>query len=165
MWPPASLPALLLPVAVLALSGCGSDAASLPTPSPTVPTTATVVPMGTAIQTTKGTVTVFSYEAPATPGSEGTPFAGDEFAVVDVQGCGGANADATTGITPAAFHLEIGHFTVHPADKDAREPALAVTRLAAGRCARGWITFEIPAGSKPAYVIFTGSKVVGWRVP
>jgi len=150
----------------LAVAACGGTAV-IPqaTPSPTPPTTGTVVPMGMTVDTSKGSVTVHAFEIPAGPGSEGTPFAGDVFGAADVEACGGLKADNTTGVTPGAFHLEIGHFTVHPTTTDAKEPALGTTPLKAGQCVRGWITFEVPQGAKVAYVIFTGSKVVAWRVP
>jgi hypothetical protein len=158
------LPLAAAGVAAL-LAACGGDAALVPTPSPTVPTTATVVPMGSRIDTAKGTIVVHSYEEPASAGAdEATPFPGDAYAAIDVEACGGANADRNTGIVPSAFHLEIGHFVAHPADHQVRQPVLETTQLAAGHCARGWITFEIPQGARTAFVIFTGTKVVAWRV-
>lgn len=157
--------AALAALAALPACGSGTEALTSTTPTPTMPTTGTVVPMGMQIDTTRGTVTVHAVEAPATSdGDDGTPFAGDEFVAADVEACGGAHADKTTGITPGAFHLELGHFVAHPAQAQVRQPVLRSTVLGAGRCVRGWVTFEIPQGAKVAYVIFTGSKVVAWRV-
>jgi hypothetical protein len=153
-------------VAALGVVACGSGSvAETPSPTATLPTTGTVVPMGMKVDTSKGSVTVHAFVLPAGPGSEATPFPGDVYGAADVEACAGPTADNRTGVTPAAFHLEIGHFTVHPAKADAKEPALATTPLKAGQCTRGWITFEVPEGSKVAYVIFTGTKVVAWRVP
>jgi hypothetical protein len=163
---PAAARAALCALAGLALAACGSGTAEpVASPTPTVPTTGTVVPMGMTVQTSKGTVTVHALVEPAGPGGEGTPFPGDVFAAADIEACGGPTADSHTGITPAAFHLEIGHFSVHPASVDAKEPGLAISRLAPGKCVRGWVTFEVPGGAKVAYVIFAGTKVVAWRVP
>jgi uncharacterized protein DUF4352 len=163
---PAVVRTTLCAMAGLALAACGSGTAEpQATATPTLPTTGTVVPMGMTVDTTKGSVTVHTFVEPAGPGSGGTPFPGDVFAAADVEACGGPTADSRTGITPAAFHLEIGHFSIHPAAVDAREPGLASTPLSPGKCVRGWITFEVPGGSKVAYVIFAGSKVVAWRVP
>jgi len=156
--------AALAALAVLPACGSGTEALTSVTPAPTMPTSATVVPMGMQIDTSRGTVTVHALEAPASSDGDATPFAGDEFVAADVEACGGARADRTTGITPVAFHLELGHFVAHPAQAQVREPALSTTVLAPGRCARGWVTFEIPQGARVAYVIFTGSKVVAWRV-
>jgi len=92
--------------------------------------------------------------------------AGDHFVAFDVEGCAGAHADANTGITTAAFYLQLD--LKHPpynAVQPVKVPALHDTALAPGRCARGWITFEIPATPRPQFILFRGHPLTAWRVP
>lgn len=143
------------------LVGCGTTAA--PTPAPTPTPAGVVVALGTRVDTTKGSVLVDAFEA-AVAGVTATPYPGDNFTAVEVEACGGPHADASTGVTTARFHLQIGRFSVRPVAPQ-RQPALRDTPLRPGQCVRGWLTFELPQGARPAYVVFQGSEVIGWRLP
>jgi len=135
-----------------------------PTTTPaTTPSQASVTKLGTRVDTAQGNVVVYTYESPVSPAGA-TPAPGDVFADIDAEGCAGANAGPNTGIGPQAFYLQIGQSAYHPVGTS-KEPALRPTRLAAGQCARGWVTFEIPDGAKPQYAIFNSSKVVAWQIP
>ena len=164
-------PRLALFVACLAalssplLSGCASTSTVPVTPTATsTPATGEIVPMGMRVDTTKGYVIVHSY-APLVAGAAGpTPAPGDAFGAADVEACAGPTADANTGVSTVRFHLQIGKFTLRPTTP-VKLPALQDGVLAANQCARGWLTFEFPQGSKPAYIIFQSTKVIGWRIP
>lgn len=121
----------------------GASRTTPTTTTGTVPSQATVTKLGTRVDTAQGNVIVYTFEQP---------------------GCAGPNAGPNTGIGPQAFYLQIGQAAYHPISAS-KEPALRATKLAAGQCARGWVTFEIPEGAKPQYVIFNSSKVVAWQIP
>ena len=123
--------------------------------------------LGQRQKTAKGSVIVYAYDGavPATA-SQQPAQAGDVFVAFDVEGCAGANADAHTGLTAAGFYLQLD--LKHPAYNavsPVKQPALHDTALAPGRCARGWITFEIPRSLKPQFILFRGRPATAWRVP
>lgn len=148
-------------VAMAIVSGCGQ---TTPTPPPSPTPVGVIVALGTPVDTSKGSIVVHAFVAPI-PASAATPFPGDVFAAADVEACGGPHADATTGITPARIHLQVGRYSIPPSATPQRQPALRDSPLAPGHCVRGWVTFELPQGARPAYVIFQGTEVIGWRIP
>lgn len=145
-------------------SGAGNSPATAPTTTPgTAPTTATVAKLGTRVDTVQGNVIVYAYENPvSSPGA--TPRPGNVFADIDAEGCAGADAGPNAGVGPQAFRLQVGQSAYYPVGTS-KEPALRATKLAAGQCARGWVTFELPQGAKPQYALFEGSKVAAWQLP
>ena len=157
----------LAALAIGLLSGCGSDSGSTATPTPaasSTPATGEIVPMGMSVDTTKGHVVVYSYTPLTAVAGGPTPAPGDTFGAADIEACAGPNADANTGISTVRFHLQIGKFTLRPTTP-IKQPALVDAVLAPNQCARGWLTFELPQGSKPGFIIFQSTKVIGWRIP
>jgi hypothetical protein len=150
------------------LSGCGtsssSAATSVASDTPSPPATGEIVPMGMRVDTTKGHVVVYSYIPLAAGPSGPSPAPGDTFGAADIEACAGPTADANTGISTARFHLQIGKFTLR-ASAPAKQPALVDAVLAPNQCARGWLTFELPQGTKPGFIVFQSTKVIGWRIP
>ena len=153
---------VLAAAAACAVCACGGTVTST-TVAPATPPSGEIVPMGMRVDTTKGYVIVHTYEPLPTPTTGVTPAPGDSFGAADIEACAGPNADASTGVSTVRFHLQIGKFTVR-ATTSVMKPALTDTVLAPNHCVRGWLTFEIPAGSKPAYVIFQTTKVIGWQI-
>lgn len=148
-------------VGMTIVAGCGQ---TTPTPTPSPTPVGVIVALGTPVDTSKGSIVVHAFVVPISA-STATPFPGDVFAAADVEACGGPHADATTGITPARIHLQVGRYSIPPSATPQRQPALRDSPLPPGRCVRGWVTFELPQGARPAYVVFQGTEVIGWRIP
>ena len=160
-------PAITLVVA-LALAACGSGGnGATPTPNPSTSATIhlQVFKLGARANTAKGTVTVHAYDPSVPATSSVKPAEGLRFVAIDVEGCAGQNADENTGIDPLLFYLQIKTEPYYPVDQVVREPALHKTVLAPGGCARGWVTFQIPIGSKPQYALFRSSARIAWTLP
>lgn len=126
-----------------------------------------VLSLGRRQNTNKGNVIVYTYDrsVPATKDRQPS-VEGDIFIAFDIEGCAGPNADQNTGITAGLFYLQIDpkHPPYAPVDP-VRQPALHDTALAPGRCARGWVTFEVPKDLKPAYILFRGPPRTAWHLP
>ncbi|HEU5035141.1 MAG TPA: hypothetical protein VFT62_10360 [Mycobacteriales bacterium] len=67
---------------------------------------------------------------------------------------------------PNQFRLLFRDRRVIDADLDnpVRRPDLHATTLAPHSCVTGWVSFLVDNSGKPAYVVLTGSSLVGWRV-
>lgn len=182
---PSQRVATVLAGAALALGACGSTAgpdqpAALSTPTTARPSTTTSsVPAAGGSTTTStsppgpplrigddgttrdgNTVRVLTYQQPVA-GTVLEAGAGDEFAAVEAEICAGRRA--APRVSPDSFKVELsdgsrrGRSYFGP-----KEPELADTSLPSGQCARGWISFEVPEGKRPAFVVFQGSTVLRW---
>jgi hypothetical protein len=98
------------------------------------------------------TVTVFGVTYPfKSQDSLFTPGQGQEFATADVQVCAGPSG-AQSGPDPLDFDMVFSGSQTVSAEliADPRKPSLNdVNALAANQCTRGYLTFEIAAGSTP----------------
>ena len=149
-----------------------------PEQEPTLPPTTTAPQpeqfvVGDRVETSEGNfIQVYAYEQPVTPENEFiTPRDGYEFAAIDVEACAGPSPDTTgtRSINPFEFVAHMPDNTRQEADIPAREPALNHTNLPnPGDCARGWVTFQIPAGVRPVYVerggMFGGGDTIRWNI-
>jgi hypothetical protein len=149
----------------LAACGAGKNGTATPNASPSATIRLQIFKLGVRANSPKGTVVVHAYEPSVPATSSVTPSPGLRFVAIDVEGCAGKNADENTGIDPLFFYLQIERDPYYPVDQVVREPALHKTVLAPGRCARGWITFQIPVGAKPAYAFFRSTERIGWALP
>lgn len=109
------------------------------------------------------TVTVYSYTSPVQPDGELIqPKAGNQFAAIDVEGCAGSvevtgeSGNTQMGFNPFSFALQMPDNTRLQPSIPVVEPALYAANLSAGDCLRGNVSFEIPQGQTPHYVLFTG---------
>jgi hypothetical protein len=150
---------------VLALTACGNGATPTPNASSSATIRLQVFKLGARADTPKGTVAVHAYDPSVPATSSVKPAEGLRFVAIDVEGCAGKNADENTGIEPILFYLQIEAQPYYPVDQVVREPALHNTVLAPGRCARGWITFQIPSGGKPQYALFRSAARIAWVLP
>lgn len=138
-------------------------------PTPSIPTIRGIVVLnlGQWQTTAKGRVNVHAYDRNVPSTADRQPAnQGDVFVAFDVEGCAGPNADQNTGITTGLFYVQLD--LKHPpynAVAPVKQPALHDTALAPGRCARGWITFEVPANLLPEDILFRGSPPTAWRLP
>lgn len=111
--------------------------------------------VGDRMETARGNfVQVFSYEQPVLPPDGFTPpSTGQEFAVIDVEACAGPTDEAGRAVNPFDFELVMPDNTRRQAEIPVREPALNYVELPkAGDCARGFVSFQVPAGQRPAYI-------------
>jgi hypothetical protein len=106
------------------------------------------------------TTTVYSYTDPAQPSNTiWTPTPGTRYAAIDVEGCAGpVEVTGPDGNTQMAFNgflfgLQMPDNTRIPPGVPAIDPVLPATNLPAGECVRGNVTFEVPEGQTPSYVV------------
>jgi Domain of unknown function (DUF4352) len=124
--------------------------------------------VGDKIAYDKGeSVQVYSYEQPAEAPRFGSPSAGTEFAVADVEICAIASADAA--YNPLGFAVQAPDNRQYraPLVPSPRTPALQSGTLpAGGGCVRGWVLLEAPIGVRPAFVVwnYPGYDAVKWAI-
>jgi hypothetical protein len=162
------LPTIILAaVLIAALGGCASDTSGTgrPNPSTSKSVQLTIYRLGAKAKTTKGSVTIHGYDGAVPPSNNVVPASGNRFVAIDVEGCAGAEADQDTGIEPLLFYLQLKSQPIYPIDQIVKEPALHKTALAPGRCARGWVTFQVPSESKPEYAFFRSLSRIAWVLP
>lgn len=140
-----------------------------PTPKPTVKVGDTIVFPGGG----KGTVYALD-QAVQPPDKYTTPKQGFHFAAADVQQCASPTLAAgnIVDVNPFNYQLQMADNTRLEADISVKEPALHDTKLGAGDCVRGWITYQVPDGGKIADVVFSAvggpnnqPLIVKWEVP
>lgn len=182
----AGLAGLLL----LAMAACSGDrgggASPTSAPAPTTAPTTTIVsttlntgqvlntsspptttqpagnPIGTEIRTALGnTVTAYAYQAVPTDRTSPTPAAGTTYAAVDVGGC---VATGNEGPDPQYFELVMPDASRLRPAVAVKQPPLRETRLAAGECIRGWITYEIPTAARPVALVYNASSLIRWTI-
>ena len=155
-------------VAVAAtIAGCGSDHANRPTnrrTTPAPPATPARPSAGPPValqqkNTVGNTVeaTAFAYKQPSVTAGPSGP-AGYTWGSADVQVCTLANAKSNVTVDWKTWSLRFADNSVVPAsDKNddafpRPEYPFASQPLANGQCVRGWITFSVPANSRPTTV-------------
>lgn len=174
------LPALLLAAALV--GGCSAEAhkdegapaergATKPAPVP--------ARLGTAQKssTPEGDVTVTAYAYRALASTSPPERRGYGYAGVDIRTCL-TRAAAQVSVSWAPWSLRFADDTVAEpvttwSDDAFRVPLFpAVDRqVRAGQCVRGWAVFEVPAGKRPAGVVYAPSDVsaapapLEWAVP
>lgn len=173
---PLVLAAALLPV----LAGCGSGHDAKPSAGRTGPARPsgahrpTPGPPGSLGQkiTVGGTVdaTVYDYKQPSVTGGAGPGPAGYTWGSADVQVCTHSGATATVTVDWETWALRYADNSIVEAttktDDAFPQPLYPVKshEVPAGQCVRGWITFAVPAGTKPTLVEYTPHGFVAqWR--
>lgn len=164
----------VLLVCVLLLGACASDSNGGPKAAEEATTTAPIrnttttetstklpesFPIGTRVETTRGNFfTLHAYEQPVPSRNEFLqPDPGNEFASADVEFCRGAPTDENdffTSVGPEGFELQMGDNTRRSFGVGIREPTLDSTEVpSVGDCVRGWVTYEVPVGIRPKFLI------------
>ena len=135
------------------------------TKAKTVPKTSPQVAMGeTATLASGDQITVYSYTSSVASNNQFlTPKSGNEFSVIDAEACAGT---AQMSINPFSFGLQMPDNSRVNSGISALDPSLHAASLAPGDCARGYVTFEIPQGQAPNFVLFDQSNAppVKWSV-
>ena len=103
-------------------------------------------------------VTVYSYTSPVQPTNPGvwTPKPGTQYAAIDVEGCTGTEPGEnsnTMAFNPFFFSLQMPDNTRIQPTVGVVEPALNAAELPLGECLRGNVSFEVPQGQPPSYVV------------
>ena len=96
---------------------------------------------------------MYSYEQPATGISQYlTPQApGNEFSAVDAEVC----ATGTAGLSAGSYDFGLQYpDNTERQSSYGKQPDLSNRQLAAGDCARGWVTYEVPRGQRPSVVTY-----------
>ena len=165
MWSRGTVPAVQNPFVALAglalvVASCASQGG--PVAAERATTTAPILNTTTTPEKSKETTTTselpssFPIEQPTPGDGFWEPDPGNEFAAVDVEFCRGAKPEASylTGIGPSDFELQMGDNTRRTGDISVKEPALHYTEVPSiGDCVRGWITYQVPVGIRPKYLV------------
>jgi hypothetical protein len=157
---------LLLALLVVVVSACGSsNSATSPSPAATAgspsPAAIPLYYVGDTISATNGnSFTVYSYVPSFETGNQfEVPKPGNVFAAIDVQECAGSSGSSANPFDWALRMPDNSRITPSAGWKD---PPLNAVNLAAGDCVRGWVTFEVPQGITPAFVVLTNSTNIRW---
>ena len=118
------------------------------------------------------TSTVYSYVSPAQSANEfRQPKAGYQFAVIDVETCAGSvevtdpTGSTQLNINPFQFSLQMPDNTrIQPNLFAAPEPTLPSANLSAGDCVRGNVSFEVPQGQTPTFVLQEAVPPAKWAI-
>jgi hypothetical protein len=160
-WRRRATSALTAAVVFASLAACVTTS-SKDQPSTLPSIQAKVVPMNTRAETMAGnSVIVYSFVSPVGK----APAANMINVAADIEACAGAIASSQTGVASTLFSIETPDKTVWPSVGAVKKPALQPTYLARGRCERGWVTFRVPQGEKPVYVVLLSSAIVKWKIP
>ena len=133
-----------------------------------VPVTTEPPRIGQRSQTIGGSqLTLYSFQLPATGLASGaSPRPGNVFAAADVEGCSGPTVrGGAAKIDAQRFRFELSDGTKIPAGAPIKTPALSAVAVPAGKCTRGWVTFEVPEGKRNGFLVYSGSSEIRWTVP
>jgi hypothetical protein len=147
---------------VLAVGTSTIPATAKPATSPTV---------GSTIKTKLVKVTLHAYRQPVTNGTPvETTAVGTETAAINVEACN--NTTGTQTVAPYQFFLETpdGHLVFPAKSSRTPRPQLPATPLTSRRCARGWLSYQVPAGTRAVFVVFQAGAMFTntlhkWTVP
>ena len=136
--------------------------------APTTIAMGTKEPVGDPANTGIDAVTVDAYAAPVSAGVDNPPpDTGKEYAVAKVEICAGSGG-SQEGVSDFNFSLGFTGGQVVQAFLPLATPDLGgINGVASNACATGYVTFEIVAGTVPAYVAFQPGLVhqYRWQVP
>lgn len=124
--------------------------------------------IGDRVETARGNfLTLHAYEQPVPPAPFLEPDPGQEYGAVDMEFCAVVEplAGSMYRVNPGDWELVMADNTRRTFEMSAKEPALHHTEVAVGDCLRGWITYQVPQGERPAFLIdLTTDPPVRWRI-
>jgi hypothetical protein len=84
------------------------------------------------------------------------------YLTADIKVCTSAHTPKGTMVIPSFYSVRLTNgASVHPGTP-VKSPALGMVPLAAKQCTRGWLSFPLPHGAKPAAVVYTYGKPIVW---
>lgn len=113
-------------------------------------------------------LTVHSYETPAPlPSWYQQLKPGYELSAIDVEAYAGSNPEGHLDhIQLSDFQLQMPDHTRLRSTLSVKEPTLGNNSLVCGDDIRGWVTFEVPEGKKPRFVVYSTIRAVKkWAIP
>lgn len=143
--------------------GAGSSGSTTSTVPPTtlVVNDVIVAKIGEPITTKDGNVvTVHSLQWPL---DVANPENGKVYSAADIEACAAQDPKVDAGVAPGFFRVELTNKTSWQPVQPVKEPALQPTKLAPGRCARGWVSFSLPKNISPLLVTLRTSTNAAWR--
>jgi hypothetical protein len=170
--------AAALTVVACSGGGEGPQLANLPTTvAPTQPTTArSDFSLGDRVETRSHYfVTVMSYVDGFRSSDQFiSPSQGNQWSAVEVVHCAGdaAHYQEPSGTGPQLLSLQMRDNTRRdPEFVGVKQPALTDVQFSGpGDCARGWVTFQVPVGQRPAFILVSlvddqnRPYVIRWRL-
>jgi hypothetical protein len=121
-----------------------------------------------SLESSGAKITVHGYESPVSPPSWFQNLSpGHELLAIDVEAYAGSNPeDYLNHFQQSDFKLQMLDSTRLRPALAAKEPAFLNYPLAPNDDIRGWITFEVPEGEKPKFVVYSRTRsVIKWAVP
>jgi hypothetical protein len=111
-------------------------------------------------------ITLYTFESPASATTAGAaPRAGTVLAAADVEACSSSETGTASPIVAAErFRLELPDGTRVPAGTAVKSPALPAATIPKGKCVRGWASFEVPQGKRPAFLVYSGTSELRWAL-
>jgi hypothetical protein len=152
-------------------AGTVSTTTTGPTTTTTEATTTTTVSnfkVGDVVTTKAGNrITLHAWTFPAQAGNPyTTASAGTAYGAADVEGCAAAGGSGGT-FGPFDFQIQMADNTRLQPTYGGPGPMLNSTTLAAGDCVRGWISYNVPVGGHPAFLVYGqafGSESIKWAL-
>jgi hypothetical protein len=126
--------------------------------------------VGSTITTSRVKVTLHAYRQPVTGDRSVETMPVGQEAAINVEACNRTTSTQTVGTYQFFLETPDGHFVV-PAKTIARpRPQLRSTPVDARACARGWLSYQLPTGTRAAFVVFQAGAMFTatlhrWTVP
>ncbi len=183
---------LVLAITVVGLAACGGSNSNsgaklvqrrgTSTSASSSTTTTTTAPsqfkVGDTVQTALGNKeTVYAYVQPVQPSNSYVhPDAGKEFAAADIETCATGDLTQVSGqpVAPENQYIEDNPYDYELVMPDntrlqpsigAKDPGLNDTKLYHGDCVRGWVSWQVPAGTRPSFVVDAKAiPPIKWKV-
>lgn len=127
--------------------------------------------VGSTITTRRAAVTLHAFrDVVKTGGATETAPPGTAVTAIDVEICN--RSRAALPVRRGQFFIEMpdGKLLFPTATSAAPRPQLTTTRLPRHRCARGWLSYIVPAGTRAAFAIFQAGAMFTptlhrWTIP
>ena len=89
---------------------------------------------------------------------------GGGYSSVDVKVCTSAKTPPGTMVIPSFYALRLSNGSIVRVTGSVKSPHLGLTPLGLKQCARGWLSFAVPKGVKPAALIYTYGTPIVWKL-